>query len=261
MFERLRADIQCVKERDPAATSSASVFFNYPGLHAMWAHRVTHRLWQGGHRGLARWLSEVARFYTGVEIHPGAQLGERFFIDHGMGVVIGETTIIGDDVTLYQGVTLGGTGKETGKRHPTLEDCVVVGVGAAVLGNITVGRGSKVGGGAVVIDDVPPNSTVVGVPGRVVVRAGERVEAIDLHHEDLPDPVVEMFRCLTRRLDRMERRLARDEGVAQESGEAPFSAAPIAQDVPEQDSEGACAVLPEPDDRIPDASSDEVESE
>ncbi len=222
MFERLRTDIQCVKERDPAATSSASVFFNYPGLHAVWAHRLTHRLWGRGHKGFARWLSQLARFMTGVEIHPGATIGERFFIDHGMGVVIGETTIIGDDVTLYQGVTLGGTGKETGKRHPTLDDCVVVGVGASVLGNITVGRGSKVGGGAVVIDDVPPNSTVVGVPGRVVVRAGERVEAIDLHHEDLPDPVVEMFRCLTRRIDRVEHRLAHDEDIAQERVEPPF---------------------------------------
>jgi serine O-acetyltransferase len=127
-------------------------------------------------------------------------------------------------VTLYQGVTLGGTGKESGKRHPTLEDCVVVGVGASVLGNITVGRGSKVGGGAVVIDDVPPNSTVVGIPGRVVVRAGERIEAIDLHHEDLPDPVVEMFRCLTRRIDKVERRLAHDEGLAEERGESSFVA-------------------------------------
>jgi len=207
MFQRLREDILAVKERDPAATSAASVLFNYPGIHAIWAHRVTHWLW-GHHRyGFARWLSEVARFFTGVEIHPGATLGARFFIDHGMGVVIGETTIVGDDVTIYQGVTLGGTGKETGKRHPTLEDCVVVGVGAAVLGNITVGRGSKVGGGAVVIDDVPPNCTVVGVPGRVVMRAGSRVEAIDLHHEDLPDPVVEMFRCLQRRMDRLEQRV------------------------------------------------------
>jgi serine O-acetyltransferase len=207
MFRRIREDIQCVKERDPAATSAASVLFNYPGVHAIWAHRVTHWLW-GHHRyGFARWLSEVARFFTGVEIHPGATLGSRFFIDHGMGVVIGETTIIGDDVTIYQGVTLGGTGKETGKRHPTLEDCVVVGVGAAVLGNITVGHGSKVGGGAVVIDDVPPNCTVVGVPGRVVMRAGSRVDTIDLHHEDLPDPVVEMVRCLQRRMDRLEQRV------------------------------------------------------
>ena len=179
----------------------------------------THWLWARNHHGLARWLSQVARFFTGVEIHPGATLGARFFIDHGMGVVIGETTIIGDDVTVYQGATLGGTGKETGKRHPTIEDCVVVGVGAAVLGNITVGRGSKVGGGAVVIDDVPPNCTVVGVPGRVVMRAGSRVEAIDLHHEDLPDPVVEMFRCLQRRMDRLEQRVAPGEGTADIDGD------------------------------------------
>lgn len=224
MFDRMRADIRAVKERDPAATSTASVLFNYPGLHAVWWHRVDHWLWQRGRKGLARFLSQLTRWLTGIEIHPGAVIGNGFFIDHGMGVVIGETTVIGNDVTLYQGVTLGGTGKEIGKRHPTLEDCVVVGVGAAVLGNITVGRGSKVGGGAVVIDDVPPNSTVVGIPGRVVVRAGERVEAIDLHHEDLPDPVVEMFRCLTRRIDKLERQLARDEGLAAEEGLPPFRA-------------------------------------
>ena len=209
MLRRIHDDIQAVKERDPAATSTASVLFNYPGIHAIWAHRVTNWLWRHGRSGFARWLSEVARFFTGVEIHPGATIGERFFIDHGMGVVIGETTIVGNDVTLYQGVTLGGTGKETGKRHPTLQDCVVVGVGAAVLGNITVGHGSKVGGGAVVIDDVPPNCTVVGVPGRVVMRGGSRVDAIDLHHEDLPDPVVEMFRCLQRRMDRLEQQARR----------------------------------------------------
>lgn len=216
MFSRIADDIRAVKERDPAATSTASVLFNYPGLHALWWHRFNHWLWRHGRRGLARNLSQFVRWVTGVEIHPGASIGDRFFIDHGMGIVIGETTVIGNDVTLYQGVTLGGTGKESGKRHPTLDDCVVVGVGAAVLGNITVGHGSKVGAGAVVIDDVPPNSTVVGIPGRVVVRAGERVDAIDLHHEDLPDPVVEMFACLTRRIDKMERRLARDEALADE---------------------------------------------
>ena len=221
MFQRVREDIQCVRERDPAATSAASVLFNYPGVHAIWAHRVTHRMWEHGHHGFARWLSEVARFFTGVEIHPGATIGERFFIDHGMGVVIGETTIVGKDVTIYQGVTLGGTGKETGKRHPTLEDCVVVGVGAAVLGNITIGHGSKVGGGAVVIDDVPPNCTVVGVPGRVVMRAGSRVDAIDLHHEDLPDPVVEMFRCLQRRMDRLEERVPAREIDAESDADSP----------------------------------------
>lgn len=225
MFSRIADDIRAVKERDPAATSTASVLFNYPGLHALWWHRVNHWLWRHGRRGLARNLSQFVRWMTGIEIHPGATIGERFFVDHGMGIVIGETTVIGDDVTLYQGVTLGGTGKESGKRHPTLDDCVVVGVGAAVLGNITVGRGSKVGAGAVVIDDVPPNSTVVGIPGRVVVRAGERIEAIDLHHEDLPDPVVEMFACLTRRIDKLERRLARDEGLSSEQhGSSPGSA-------------------------------------
>jgi len=222
MFDRLREDIQAVKERDPAATSAANVLLNYPGIHALMAHRVNHWLWTSGLRGFARFSSQVSRFFTGIEIHPGAVIGRRFFVDHGMGVVIGETTVIKDDVTIYQGVTLGGTGKETGKRHPTLEDCVVVGVGASVLGNITIGRGSKVGGGAVVIDDVPPNSTAVGIPGRVVVRSGERVEAIDLHHEDLPDPVVEMFRCMQRRIDRLERRLEHDEGLGDERGERPF---------------------------------------
>jgi serine O-acetyltransferase len=206
MFDRLREDIRSVSDRDPAATSTFSVLVNYPGIHALWAHRFNHWLWCHGRHGLARWGSQVVRFFTGIEIHPGATIGRRFFIDHGMGVVIGETTIIGDDVTLYQGVTLGGTGKEHGKRHPTLQDCVVVGVGATVLGNIVVGHGSKIGGGAVVIDEVPPQCTVVGVPGRVVRRGGSKVDTVDLHHEDLPDPVVEMFRALQRRIDRIEER-------------------------------------------------------
>lgn len=222
-------DIRAVKERDPAATSTASVLLNYPGLHALWSHRFNHWLWRHGRRVIARFGSQIARGCTGIEIHPGATIGERFFIDHGMGVVIGETTIIGDDVTLYQGVTLGGTGKETGKRHPTLENCVVVGVGAAVLGDITVGEGSKVGGGAVVIRDVPPNCTVVGIPGRVVVRSGERIESIDLHHEDLPDPVVEMFRCLQQRLDRLEARAAETQGL---HDEAEGGSCPIGEDEP-----------------------------
>jgi serine O-acetyltransferase len=221
VFDRMREDIDAVKERDPAATSTLSVLVNYPGLHALGFHRFNHWLWVHGRRGIARFGSQCARFFTGIEIHPGATIGRRFFIDHGMGVVIGETTIIHDDVTLYQGVTLGGTGKEKGKRHPTLEEFVVVGVGAAVLGNITIGRHSRVGGGAVVIDNVPPNSTVVGVPGRVVVQHGSRVEAIDLHHENLPDPVVEMFRSLQRRVDRLESRLGRDEGLmAEKAGTA-----------------------------------------
>ncbi len=207
-------------DRDPAATSAFSVLLNYPGLHAIWWHRLNHWLWKHGRHGLARWLSQQVRFFTGIEIHPGATVGHRFFIDHGMGVVIGETTIIGEDVTLYQGVTLGGTGKERGKRHPTLEDCVVVGVGSAVLGDITIGAGSRVGGGAVVVNDVPPNCTVVGIPGRVVVREGRRIDAIDLHHEDLPDPVVEMFRCVQRRMDRLEQRIAAGAVVAPEDAEA-----------------------------------------
>jgi len=225
MFNLIREDIRTVKDRDPAATSTVSVMLNYPGLHAVWWHRFDHWLWNHGRRGLARWLSQITRFLTGIEIHPGATIGRRFFIDHGMGVVIGETTVIRDDVTLYQGVTLGGTGKEKGKRHPTLEDFVVVGVGAAVLGNITIGRGSRVGGGAVVISDVPPNCTVVGVPGRVVVREGRRVETVDLHHEDLPDPVVEMFRTLQRRVDRLEARISHDEAsMAEYHGSEPAGA-------------------------------------
>ena len=171
MFQRVKQDIQAVKERDPAAVTTWSVLLNYPGLHAVWWHRQHHWLWKRGRRGLARWWSQVARFCTGIEIHPGATIGERFFIDHGMGVVVGETTVIGNDVTLYQGVTLGGTGKERGKRHPTLQDCVVVGVGAAVLGDITIGRGTRVGGGAVVVNDVPPNCTVVGIPSRTTTRS------------------------------------------------------------------------------------------
>lgn len=230
MFTRLREDISAIKERDPACTSTFSALTNYPGLWAVWWHRLTHRLHRAGRVWLARRISQRVRRSTGIEIHPGASIGRRFFIDHGMGVVIGETTVIGDDVTLYQGVTLGGTGKEHGKRHPTIEDFVVVGVGATVLGNIRIGRGTRVGAGAVVVSDVPPNCTVVGVPGRVVVREGKRVDAIDLHHEDLPDPVVEMYRALQRRMDRIEARLERDEGASAEAGARVFE--------PEDPSEG-----------------------
>jgi serine O-acetyltransferase len=223
MMARIKADIAAVKERDPACLSSWSALTNYPGLWAIWWHRVTHRLHRAGNTWLARNLSQRVRRSTGIEIHPGAVIGDRFFIDHGMGVVIGETTIIGNDVTLYQGVTLGGTGKEHGKRHPTIEDFAVVGVGATVLGNITIGRGSRVGAGAVVIADVPASCTVVGIPGRVVVREGQRVDVVDLHHEDLPDPVVEMYRSMARRIDRLEARLAHDEDASAEAGTAVFS--------------------------------------
>jgi serine O-acetyltransferase len=225
MFSRLKKDIAAVMERDPAATSAWSAYLHYPGLKAIRWHRRTHWLYQRGHTFIARSISQWVRHQTGIEIHPGATIGEALFIDHGMGVVIGETTVIGDCVTVYQGVTLGGTGKERGKRHPTIEDNVVIGVGATILGNITVGKGSKVGGGAVVVNNVPPNCTVVGVPGRIVVREGARIDVVDLHHEDLPDPVVEMFKCIQHRIDRIDAQLIRDEGVLAEGAVSPAPAA------------------------------------
>lgn len=208
VFKIIAEDVRAVKERDPASQSSFVIWLSYPGLHARWSHIVEHWLWKHGLRGLARVSSQFTRFMTGVEIHPAAVIGRRLFIDHAMGVIIGETTIIGDDCTIYQGVTLGGTGKETGKRHPTLGNNVLVGVGASVLGNITIGDNSKVGGGAVVVNDVPPNSTVVGIPGRIVMRDGKRVEADKLaakkHRENLPDPVRETCECHLERIEELE---------------------------------------------------------
>ena len=189
MFASMREDIAAVKDRDPAARSALEVVLLYSGLHALWGYRFHHWLWIHGWQFPARALSQVARLITGIEIHPGAQIGRRFFIDHGMGVVIGETTIVGDDVTLYQGVTLGGTGKETGKRHPTIGNSVVVGAGARVLGNITVGENCRIGSGSVVLRDVPDNSTVVGVPGHIVLRAGKRVVITD--PKQINDPLSE----------------------------------------------------------------------
>lgn len=206
----LRSDVQAVKDRDPAATGSLEIVLTYPGLHAVWLHRVANYLWRRGVPALPRVISMAARLITGIEIHQGATIGHGFFIDHGMGVVIGETAEIGENVTLFQGVTLGGTGKDKGKRHPTIEDNVVIAAGASVLGPITVGENSKVGAGAVVIQDVPANCTVVGVPGRVTVCSGERISPIDLHHEDLPDPVLDMFNTIERRLDRIEQRLDKE---------------------------------------------------
>lgn len=203
--DSMREDIEATKERDPAAKGTLEIILSYPGLHAVWLHRLAHYLHVRDVPLLPRLISMGARSLTGIEIHQGARIGKGFFIDHGMGVVIGETTEIGDNVTLFQGVTLGGTGKEKGKRHPTIMDGVVVAAGAKVLGPITLGENSKVGAGAVVLQDVPPNCTVVGVPGRVTVCAGERMSPIDLHHEDLPDPVLDMFNALERRLDRLER--------------------------------------------------------
>ncbi|MDI6800246.1 MAG: serine O-acetyltransferase [Actinomycetota bacterium] len=204
MFKSIRDDIAAVKERDPAATSTLEILVTYPGLHALIFHRLAHSIHRRGFKVTARIISHLARFLTGIEIHPGATIGKALFIDHGMGTVIGETSEIGDNVTIYQGVTLGGTGKEKGKRHPTIGNNVVIGVGATVLGAIKVGDNSVVGGGAVVINPVPPDSTVVGIPGRVVKKEGKRIAMMDLHHERLPDPIADAMRSLEHRLDRLE---------------------------------------------------------
>jgi serine O-acetyltransferase len=190
-FQSVREDIAAVFESDPAARSYFEVLFCYPGLHAIWTHHFNYWLWQHRLRFFARFGSHVARFFTGIEIHPGAQLGRRFFIDHGMGVVIGETTIVGDDVTLYAGVVLGGTGKEKGKRHPTIGNNVSIGSGAKILGNITVGDNCRVGAGSVVLRNVPANSTIVGVPGHLVLREGKRVIITD--PKEIRDPLSDVI--------------------------------------------------------------------
>lgn len=207
MLRRIKEDVQAVLDRDPAVRSAWEVILCYPGFHAVVMHRLDHWLYRRGWFVTARFLSQVARFFTGIEIHPGARLGRGVFIDHGMGVVIGETAEVGDGCTLYQGVTLGGTGKEKGKRHPTLGRNVMVATGAKVLGNIVIGDNSKVGAGAVVVKDVPPNCTVVGVPGRIVIRDGQRVAGPDLNQVDLPDPEADAIAALQRELLRLERRL------------------------------------------------------
>ncbi|MCL2680820.1 MAG: serine O-acetyltransferase [Coriobacteriia bacterium] len=208
MFQTLRDSVEVIQKNDPAATTVISALVNYPGLHAIVLHRLHHCMHRAGLRFFARMGSQCARFFTGIEIHPGAVIGRRFFIDHGMGVVIGETSIIGDDVTLYQGVTLGGTGKETGKRHPTLGNGVVVGVGASVLGAITLGDGSKVGGGAVAVKDVPPGATVVGIPAKIVgakpAPKADDAPVDTLPKEILPDPVIDAIDKLSKRIDELE---------------------------------------------------------
>jgi serine O-acetyltransferase len=201
MFLSVREQIDTVFRRDPAARSVLEILLCYPGFHAVLLHRLAHRLYRAGWFTLARAISQFSRTVTGIEIHPGARIGRRFFIDHGMGVVIGETTEIGDDVLMYQNVTLGGTGKETGKRHPTIGNGVVIGTGAAILGNIRVGDHVKIGAGSVVVHSVPDHSTVVGVPGRVV---GEATEFEPLEHGDLPDPEGDKIDDLSRRVAELE---------------------------------------------------------
>lgn len=220
MFERMREDIETVFERDPAARSTAEVVFSYPGLHALWWHRVAHWCWQRRARWLARFVSHIGRWLTGIEIHPGAVIGRRFFIDHGLGVVIGETTEIGDDCTVYQGVTLGGTSWSPGKRHPTLADNVVIGAGAKVLGPFTVGEGARVGSNAVVVKAVPPGCTAVGVPGKLVKckdqtppdsdRRASTADRIGFSTygvtQDMPDPVARGIDAMLDHIDALERR-------------------------------------------------------
>ncbi len=203
MFRQFKSDVDVVFENDPAARSRFEVILTYSGVHAIWAHRIAHRFYRGRWYTIARMISQFSRFMTGIEIHPGAVIGNRLFIDHGMGIVIGETCEIGDDVVIYQGVTLGGTGKEKGKRHPTIGNNVVVGAGAKVLGSFSVGDNSNIGSNAVVLREVPDNCTVVGNPGRVVKRNGERVKD-RLDHTQLPDPVIEMFRAMQQDIDRLK---------------------------------------------------------
>ena len=199
----LREDIQAVFERDPAARTTLEVVLAYPGLHAIWFHRAAHWLWRRDLKLLGRLVSELSRWLTGIEIHPGATIGRRFFIDHGMGVVIGETAEIGDDVLLYQGVTLGGTSLTKEKRHPTLEDHVMISAGAAVIGPVRIGRGSRIGAGAVVVSSAPPYSTIVGIPGKVVEGDRPRGDVTDLDHARLPDPVARAMSSLVDKITQL----------------------------------------------------------
>ncbi len=211
LIKTIREDIQMVKQRDPAARNMAEILLCYPGLKSLFFHRIGHWFWTKGLKLFARLMSEFSRWITGIEIHPGATIGRRFFIDHGMGIVIGETTVIKDDVSIYQGVTLGGTSWKKGKRHPTLEEHVVVGAHAIILGPVTIGRESKVGSNSVVVKDVPPHSTVVGIPGRVVHRhepmdPDARLQD-DLAHGTLPDPFGDAIIALTKRVEELENKL------------------------------------------------------
>lgn len=218
MFETLRRDIQAARDRDPAVRSTLEILFCYPGVHALWLQRLAHWFWMRRFLFVGRFISHVNRFLTGIEIHPAARLGPGLFIDHGMGVVIGETTEVGENVTIYQGVTLGGTSLERKKRHPTIGDNVVIGAGAKILGPFTVGDNSKIGSSSVVVNEVPPNSVVVGVPGRVIYRDGKKVSQMDFDWTDLPDPVAQAMQCLLNRMQELEKELEELKGhVPQES--------------------------------------------
>jgi serine O-acetyltransferase len=222
MFDRMKRDVRTVLERDPAARSALEVALCYPGVHAVWLHRIAHGLWTRGWRVTARFVSHVSRFMTGIEIHPAATLGDGLFIDHGMGVVIGETAEVGENVTILQGVTLGGTSLRREKRHPTLGDNVVVGAGAKILGGFTIGAGSRIGAGSVVVREVPENSVVVGVPGRVTFRDGQRVAGqIDLNQVDLPDPLARTLEELVGRIHQLETEIERLKKAAEAGDERP----------------------------------------
>jgi len=225
----MREDVAAVLERDPAAKSRAEVFLCYSGLHAVWFYRVNHWLWSHRYSLLARFFSQVARAFTQIEIHPGARIGRRLFIDHGSGVVIGETAVIGCDVTLYQGVTLGGTGKEQGKRHPTIEDDVVIGGGAKVLGNITIGRNCRIGAGSVVLRNVPEHSTVVGVPGHIIFRHGQRVVITD--PKQINDPLSEALAAVVSEVDKLRDRVCALEGVEAVPEEPPEQVRRIIEEI------------------------------
>ncbi|MFQ3615351.1 MAG: serine O-acetyltransferase [Cyanobacteriota bacterium] len=227
MLETLIADFRVIFERDPAARNWLEVLFCYPGLQALLMHRFAHRLYQLRLPFLPRLISHLARFLTGIEIHPGAQIGSGVFIDHGMGVVIGETAIVGNYALIYQGVTLGGTGKESGKRHPTLGENVVVGAGAKVLGNLNIGDNVRIGAGSVVLRDVPADCTVVGVPGRVVYRGGERVDPLE--HNRLPDSEAEVIRALLDRIESLEQQM---ESLKRERTQAPHPLHPAVEQRP-----------------------------
>jgi serine O-acetyltransferase len=229
LFSLIREDITNVMEHDPAAKSRLEVFLCYSGLHAVWFYRINHWFWNHGLFLFGRGFSQVARLLTGIEIHPGAKIGRRLFIDHGMGVVIGETTIVGDDVTLYQGVTLGGTGKEHGKRHPTLEDNVVVGGGAKILGNIVVGKNCRIGAGSVVLRNVPENSTVVGVPGHIIFRDGKRVVITD--PKQINDPLSEALAAVANEVSKLRDRVQQLEGAETHGEPLPATLQRIMEDL------------------------------